>query len=199
MNIVQTAFKYIYRNCTLLQGCLSKIIMFDKGLTYLVIFGLPGYIHDNQSAHALKFSVKVKGQLSAIRNVAEVSLGVTSGQTYCGVLGHNLRQEYTVIGRVVNKAARLMCYYPGRVTCDQDTLYHSKLPVHHFSLMEFKALKGIQNVGNIYEYLGAESGEDFSVKTFDYLMVGRDAELRYFKTIMDGVLLEFERVSERCC
>lgn len=128
MGIVQQAFKYIYKNCTILQGCLSKIIMFDKGLTYLVVFGLPGYIHDNQSAHALKFAYRVKGQLHSIKHVKDVSLGVTSGGTYCGVLGHHLRQEYTVIGRFVNIAARLMCNYPGKVTCDQDTLYHSKLP-----------------------------------------------------------------------
>ena len=155
--IVQSAFKHIYKIGLILGGCLTKIIMFDKGLTYLVVFGLPGYMHDNQSANALKFSYRVKSLLNSIKHVSEVSLGVASGSTYCGVLGHPLRQEYTVIGRKVNKAARLMCYYPGKVTCDQDTLYHSKLPVHHFSLMEAKVLKGISNVGNIYEYLSSET------------------------------------------
>ncbi len=57
--IVQTAFKHIYKTGVIMGGCLTKIIMFDKGLTYLVVFGLPGYLHDNQSAHALKFSYKV--------------------------------------------------------------------------------------------------------------------------------------------
>ena len=47
-DIVQTAFVTILRSCTSLNGCLTKVIMFDKGLTYLVVFGLPGFIQDNQ-------------------------------------------------------------------------------------------------------------------------------------------------------
>ena len=42
-----------------------------------------------------------------------------AGPTYCGVIGHPARHEYTVIGRTVNKAARLMTNYPGVVSCDE--------------------------------------------------------------------------------
>jgi len=35
--------------------------------------------------------------------------------TYCGVVGHILRREYTVIGMPVNKAARLMVAYQNKV------------------------------------------------------------------------------------
>jgi len=130
--------------------------MFDKGLTYLVAFGLPGYLHSNQSANALEFSHRVKGQILSIKGVTEVSLGVTTGTSYCGILGHPKRQEYTVIGQMVNKAARLMCNYIGCVSCDQDTLFHSKRPIHQFTVLPKKVLKGISSTGNIYEYLGVE-------------------------------------------
>ena len=49
-----------------------------------------------------------------------------------------------------------MCYYPGKVTCDQDTYYSSKLPSYYFQQQEAKNLKGISNVGNIYQYIGSE-------------------------------------------
>ena len=39
---------------------------------------------------------------------------VFSGHVFCGVVGHDYRHEYTVIGKMVNMAARLMCHYPGR-------------------------------------------------------------------------------------
>ncbi|ODN03429.1 Adenylate cyclase type 10 [Orchesella cincta] len=73
--IVQRAFVKIYQNVTKLQGALSKVIMFDKGLTYLVVFGLPGYINENQSAHALKFAYRTRLALKSIRGVTDCSIG----------------------------------------------------------------------------------------------------------------------------
>lgn len=72
--------------------------------------------------------------------------------TYCGVVGHTLRREYTVISLSVNKAARLMCAYPNKVTCDRETFLHSKLQAQNFLLQEYKYLKGITKVGPVYEF-----------------------------------------------
>lgn len=74
------------------------------------------------------------------------------GMTYCGVVGHVLRREYTVIGAPVNKAARLMMAYTGKVTCDRETFLHSQIDARHFILQEAKQLKGLASVGPIYEY-----------------------------------------------
>ncbi|CAD5120287.1 DgyrCDS8863 [Dimorphilus gyrociliatus] len=65
-----------------------------------------------------------------------VSIGVTTGSTFCGVVGHLHRQEYTVMGRKVNMAARLMVQYPGKVCCDSETFHYSKLPILHFSILK---------------------------------------------------------------
>lgn len=72
--------------------------------------------------------------------------------TYCGVVGHPLRREYTVIGRVVNKAARLMVSYPNKVTCDQPTFLASKLETSYFILQKPISLKGFRYVGPIYAF-----------------------------------------------
>lgn len=74
------------------------------------------------------------------------------GLTYCGVVGHTLRREYTVISLTVNKAARLMVAYPNKVTCDRETFLRSKLEARHFILQEQKLLKGISHVGCVYEF-----------------------------------------------
>ena len=66
-----------------------------------------------------------------------------SGKTYCGVFGHTLRREYTVIGLIVNKAARLMMAYKNKVTCDKATFLHSKLEANNFILQDYVPLKGI--------------------------------------------------------
>lgn len=50
-----------------------------------------------------------------MKNIKSVTIAVTTGMTYCGVVGHILRREYTVIGTSVNKAARLMVAYKDKV------------------------------------------------------------------------------------
>lgn len=55
----------------------------------------------------------MREKLQGIEEVRTASAGVTSGFTFCGVVGHEHRHEYTVIGRTVNMAARLMVHYPG--------------------------------------------------------------------------------------
>ncbi|CAG7835347.1 unnamed protein product [Allacma fusca] len=176
-DIVQRAFLIILKSATSLNGCLTKVIMFDKGLTYLVVFGLPGYMQDNQVANSLNFAYRMKPALRSIDHVQQVSIGCTTGSSYCGILGHPRRHEYTVIGKKVNKAARLMCYYPGKVTCDQDTYYSSKLPGHYFQQLEAKALKGISNVGLIFEYLSSDTDDERAVKRFEYPILNRRVEL----------------------
>ncbi len=66
---------------------------------------------------------------------------MTTGLTYCGVVGHRARCEYTVIGRKVNMAARLMCNYPNIISCDQETYYNSRLNRRFFRILPDKILK----------------------------------------------------------
>lgn len=66
---------------------------------------------------------------------------MTTGLTYCGVVGHPVRCEYTVIGRKVNMAARLMCAYPNMISCDQETNYNSRLNSRFFQKLPNRTLK----------------------------------------------------------
>lgn len=45
-----------------------------------------------------------------------------------------------------------MVAYPNKVTCDRETFLRSKLEARHFVLQEQKYLKGISQVGCIYEF-----------------------------------------------
>lgn len=84
--------------------------------------------------------------------VAEKMLFFFAGLTYCGVVGHTLRREYTVISLNVNKAARLMVAYPCKVTCDRESFLRSKMETRNFILQEQKTLKGISHAGCVYEF-----------------------------------------------
>ena len=152
-----------------MNGCVNKVSLFDKDLMFVVIFGLRGLKNELECQVALRCARECHQAISEFENVASTSVGVTTGdlnlsrrhkfqthlflgKTYCGVFGHTLRREYTVISLIVNKAARLMVAYSGKVTCDRETFLHSKLEAKHFVLQEPKPLKGISHPGPVYEF-----------------------------------------------
>ncbi|XP_052249078.1 adenylate cyclase type 10-like [Dreissena polymorpha] len=159
---LQTIFELVYSRTKAMNGSLNKLFLFDKGCTFLLIFGLPGFKSENDCAHALMSSGRMKSQLHKVQGVRNVSIGVTTGTTFCGVVGHPKRHEYSVIGRKVNMAARLMMNYPDKVTCDTDTFQTCRLPASYFVEMATKQLKGLKNVGVIREFAGF-SGEQKTV------------------------------------
>ena len=56
---IQRAFTIIYQNSVRRHGAVNKVFMFDKGCTFLVIFGLPGNKHEQEPAYALQASWKI--------------------------------------------------------------------------------------------------------------------------------------------
>ncbi|XP_025029972.1 adenylate cyclase type 10 [Python bivittatus] len=152
---VQDANSMITGTILPLGGKINKVFMFDKGCTFLCIFGLPGDKQADESTNALDSAHKIHAFCStALMKVKIVSIGVTGGPVFCGVVGHRVRHEYTVIGRKVNLAARLMMFYPGLVSCDALTYSKSKLPPYFFEELPFVEMKGVVNPGTVYQFLG---------------------------------------------
>nr|XP_023016522.1 adenylate cyclase type 10-like [Leptinotarsa decemlineata] len=166
-------------------GCVNKISNFDKDLMLLVIFGLRGFKHELESQIALKCATECREKIAAMDHVHGIAAGVTTGKCYCGAFGHTLRREYTVIGLVVNKAARLMVAYPDRVTCDRSTFLHSKLESRNFILQEYKTLKGIINPGPIYEFKGVEKFQETTLFFNPLPILGREQEIDLFITLLE--------------
>ena len=83
---------------------------------------------------------------------------------------------FSVIGRKVNMAARLMVHYPNKVTCDNETFQTCRLPAAHFAILVTKQMKGLKNIGVIREFL-EQSKEDTmipkSIKHSDYPLLGK--------------------------
>ncbi|KAL1474669.1 hypothetical protein MTO96_020554 [Rhipicephalus appendiculatus] len=94
------------------------------------------------------------GVLNKVITFDKVTAGITSGMTFCGIIGHPLRQEYTVIGRKVNLAARLMSKYSDHLmVCDEDTYQRSVLLMgpNNFKELEWRKLKGIEHMGRVFQ------------------------------------------------
>ncbi|XP_045468254.1 adenylate cyclase type 10-like isoform X2 [Harmonia axyridis] len=182
--MVDSAYKIVCNIASDVLGVVNKVSLFDKDAMMLVLFGLKGVRHELESQNALKSAYKIRKEIIKLPNVKSISVGITYGLVYCGVVGHPLRKEYTVIGGAVNKAARIMCAYEHKVTCDFETYNNSKLSSTYFQLQSALQLKGIESAGNIFEY--NENFEEEVQKPQDMHLIGRSEEVEFIKEILTG-------------
>ncbi|XP_041919969.1 adenylate cyclase type 10-like isoform X3 [Alosa sapidissima] len=177
------------------HGRINKVFMFDKGCTFLCLFGLPGDKREDESTHALQAAYGAcEFCQKEIRSLRTVSVGVTTGPVFCGVVGHKFRHEYTVIGKKVNLAARLMMHYPGMVSCDRETHHYSRLPQAYFTELPKKAMKGVRDPGPIYQFTTRKvritvGQSPMSVeRQKEYPLLGREKEMELYSRMVKSFL-----------
>ena len=113
--VVHLAQRELYR----LEGSVDKLLMDDKGCTLLAAYGLPPVSHEDDAERAVRAALEISAHLGS-RYVPH-RIGVASGRVFAGIYGHPERREYSILGDVVNLAARLMQQARGEVLCDDAT------------------------------------------------------------------------------
>merc|ERR1712217_42139 len=117
---IQVVVLSVQQGCFALEGALNKCLIDNKGLLFLLTFGLPPLEHPNDSARAVLACLDITESLKKSGVVAR--MGVTTGLNFCGLIGSRSRMEYTVLGDSVNLAARLMSNAPPYgILCDEET------------------------------------------------------------------------------
>jgi hypothetical protein len=86
------------------EGSVNKLGVDDKGTTMVAAFGLPPVAHEDDPIRAVRAALEIRAHLDQ-RGVRH-AIGIASGRVFCGSVGNELRREYTMIGGVVNLAAR---------------------------------------------------------------------------------------------
>ncbi|KAG5334640.1 ADCYA cyclase, partial [Acromyrmex charruanus] len=191
ISLVDRAYKLVCEVVSEMHGCMNKTSLFDKDLIFLCIFGLRGDKHVLESQIGLRCASRLRQKLIAIKNIQSVTIAVTTGMTYCGVIGHILRREYTVIGMAVNKAARLMVAYNNKVICDRESFLRSRLEARHFILQEPRHLKGITSVGPIYEFQEQIKFTTPELIQKKYPLLGRQEEIKIFQQMLSNLITHF--------
>lgn len=158
-------------------GYRRQFLVDDKGCVIIVVFGVPPlFAHEDDSYRALKTSLELKLVLKKLR--IENSIGISTGNAYCGAIGCALRQEHAVIGDAVNTAARLAAASSRNehaILCDSET---QKMCSDKFLFLEQGQIKvkGKQTVLNVYSPLGVNRVTPSS-SSAPTALFGRDAEL----------------------
>lgn len=100
------------------EGTTLHVSVDDHGATVLVAYGLPPLAHEDDTARAVEAGQQVRESLERLG--WRTRCGIAAGRAFCGVVGSADRCEYTVLGDVVNLAARLMQAGTDRaILCDQ--------------------------------------------------------------------------------
>lgn len=110
--VVTAAQEVVYRY----DGSINKIAVDEKGAILVTAFGLPPLSHEDDPARAVKAALLMHKKFADIG--LSGSIGIGTGRVFCGSVGNRTRGEYTMLGNVVNTAARLMEAAEGRILCD---------------------------------------------------------------------------------
>lgn len=157
--VLMTVQKSVYQY----EGSINKFLMDDKGSTLIACFGLPPVSHDDDPTRAVLASLLLCEGLYDLGLIA--SVGITTGDVFCGVVGGKTRREYTVLGDSVNLSARLMQKAGadgGGVLCDWDTKSATNGTLNFITLDEIK-VKGKTMPVKVFRPYAAING-DFTIK-----------------------------------
>ncbi len=169
------------------EGSLNKLAVGDKGSVLLVLFGAPPFFHEDDEVRGVACA-------SALLKVAarynlQARIGLTTGTLFAGPLGAPQRREYSVIGDMVNLAARLMQKAePGEVWVDQ-SVQSKTVRFFEYEDLGSVQVKGKTEPRHVYKALGEKDQEELVI---GYLLsnqelTGREKELEIFDALADKV------------
>ena len=147
---------------------LNKIEFTDKGCVVLVIFGAPNS-QEKLYKRAVDFSLTLKNI-----DDFDFKVGLSAGVSFCGLIGSDIRCEYTALGNVVNLSARLLNIAKSReILCDQ-SLVRILSNEYFFTSSGTIAVKGFSDTVHIY--LLKEKKHNNLTPSFTGMFIGREKE-----------------------
>lgn len=155
--------------CVKYNGFFNKIDTNEKGIFVIVLFGAPKQF-EKPFYRALSFAVELRDLFHD-----DIRAGIASGTCYAGFVGSDLRSEYTVLGKSVNLAARLVSKARwGNLLYDEYFYKETKSHVISKKYSDYFS-KGYESSINVYKFVAETSKQTdlLNIKSFH----GRSKEL----------------------
>lgn len=147
LDFISTIISAVQNILQVYEGTLNKFLVDDKGSTLVIGFGLPPFSHEDDS---VRCAIAGMALLENLRSLGlQPKIGIATDTCYSGVIGSQQRREYTIIGAVVNLAARLMQAAQDGILCDERTFELAKTRIQFESLTPIK-LKGIKDAVQVF-------------------------------------------------
>jgi class 3 adenylate cyclase/tetratricopeptide (TPR) repeat protein len=153
--LMRTVQSMLYRY----EGSLTRLGFDAKGPTLVAAMGLPPLSHEDDPRRGVRAALAIEAALHELG--VDCAIGVTTGRVLCGAVGSRTRREYTMMGSVVNRAARLMqtaavVADSPRIMCDDLTWQATHRSVA-FVVLEPLQLKGFAAPVRVYRPIGDPS------------------------------------------
>ena len=191
----QAAFTSLQQALYRYEGSVNKLNADDKGVSVLAVLGLPPLAHDDDPERGVRAARDVHRELARLG--LRCGIGVASGRAFCGAVGGERRREYTIMGDVVNLAARLMGAAGDGIYCDTATAQRAVRL--RFEALAPIGLKGKRDPVPIHRPLDtAPEAREVAAHGSASALVGRERELRRLERAVKR-LLRGERVRTCIC
>lgn len=128
--IITTLQEVVYR----FEGSINKFSVDEKGVALIAAMGLPPLSHEDDALRGVQTALAMQEALVTLQ--LDLAIGVTTGVAFSGEVGGERRREYTVLGAIVNMAARLMqvARTTRGILCDEATYQATHMQVAFESL-----------------------------------------------------------------
>lgn len=154
------------------EGYLCQLTIGDKGSNIFIAFGAP-LAHEDNINRALTAAVKLREEIGELGFVQPVQIGLTHGQVWAGAHGGEMARTYSIMGREVNLASRLMSYAkPAQILVSP----HVAETAVNYSFAQLPPInfKGIEKPMTPFLLLGKARSQSGSLQ--QNIMFGRDIE-----------------------
>jgi class 3 adenylate cyclase/tetratricopeptide (TPR) repeat protein len=165
----QNTVQYLQQELYRFEGSINKLNLDDKGTSLLAALGLPPLAHEDDPRRAVHAAMAIRQRLLELG--LRSSVGVATGRVFCGSVGSQLRREYTLMGDVVNLAARLMQTSLGDIHCDDATRRMSETHVEFQRLADIN-VKGKAKPVPVYRPIERRG----AARIKHHALVGREQE-----------------------
>ncbi len=139
------------------EGSITRLGTDAKGPSLVAAFGLPPLAHENDAERGLRAALDIVADAAKLG--LQATIGVSSGRALCGAVGGATRREYTMMGPMVNRAARLMqaamLRGPYSLLCDETTMRSARTALSFEPLAPLR-LKGFAEPVPIYVPLATQ-------------------------------------------
>jgi class 3 adenylate cyclase/tetratricopeptide (TPR) repeat protein len=190
--IMNGAFEYMIRPVYKYEGMVARLM----GDAVLAFFGAP-IAHEDDPQRAILAGLGILAGFEAYKArvkqdwqvTIDTRIGINTGLVMVGVIGSDLRMEYTAMGDAINLASRMeQTAEAGTVQVAEDT-YRLAAPVFEWEELGEIEVKGKAEPVRAFRPLGrkAQPKRVRGVEGLDAPLIGRDMELGKLKAVVEDL------------
>lgn len=195
--LVQKVILEIYSVLHRYEGTVSRFQIDDKGTVLKIVFGFPLMAHEDDPVRAVHAAIEIRRNLKSMH--VQSCIGIATGWTICGLVGNDVRLEYTAVGSSVILAARLMQNANCCVLVNEDT-YKTSCGSAVFEKICSIKVKGRDDKIKVYRPVESErriTKKLASVRDSDGIL-GRDKIIEDLRVTLQQYIDDRERLGAGC-